>query len=163
MAIAATCGSATDPLADLKAGAAALDAKRYHGGDRHAGAAGETAAENRRLRGVFHRFGEIRVGRLTRESPKALDPVFKMTPVSPLASRAVLLQAHAPYDAERTTAKAALEFCARICDAAAAAVDLAMATAFAAAGDSHERRGLSSARLLRVSAVGRGGDNRMRS
>src|SRR5580704_8643964 len=26
---AATCGSATDPLADLKAGAAALDAKKY--------------------------------------------------------------------------------------------------------------------------------------
>ena len=67
--------------------------------------------------------------------PKALDPVFKMTPVSPLAARAVLLMARAYGQAGDT--KAAIDILRKnYSTLPQPAGDLAMALAFAAAGDS---------------------------
>jgi len=133
IAFAATCGSATDPLADLKAGASALDAKKY------AAAIAVLEPLVKRLPKIgdyaafFAASAKFESGDYA-AIPKTLDPVFKMTPVSPLASRAVLLIARA-YGQDGDT-KAALDTLRKnYSTLPQPAGDLAMATAFAAAGD----------------------------
>jgi soluble lytic murein transglycosylase len=134
LALASICGSATDPLADLKAGAAALEAKKY-------GAAIATLEPVEKRLPKIADYVAFFVASAKFESgdyaavPKTLDPVFKSTPVSPLASRAVLLAARAY--GENGDAKAALETLRKnYSTLPQPAGDLAMATAFAAEGDS---------------------------
>jgi soluble lytic murein transglycosylase len=130
---AATCGSATDPLADLKAGAAALDAKKY------AAAIAALEPTVKRLPKIadyaayFLASAKDESGDYTSVA-KALDPVFKMTPVSPLAPRAVLLSARA--SVQNGDAKAAVDILRKnYATLPQPAGDLAMALAFAAADD----------------------------
>jgi len=131
--LAATCGSATDPVADLKAGMAALDTKKY-------------AAAIATLEPVVKKLPKIAdytaffVASAKFESgdyaaiPKTLDPVFKMTLVSPLAPRAILLTSRA-YGQNGDT-KAALETLRKnYSTLPQPAGDFAMAAAFAADGD----------------------------
>jgi soluble lytic murein transglycosylase len=133
IALAVTCGAETDPLGDLKAGAVALEAKKY------------TVAVSV-LEPVVKRLPKIAdyaaffLASAKFESgdygavQKTLDPVFKMTPVSPLASRAVLLIARALN--QNDDPKAALEILRKnYSTLPQPAGDLAMATAFASAGD----------------------------
>lgn len=132
--MAATCGSATDPLADLKEGAAALEAKKYPA----AIAALEPLVARLPKIGDYVAFfvasAKFESGDYAAVQ-KTLDPVFKMTPVSPLAPRAVLLVARA-YGQSGDT-KAALEILRRnYSTLPQPAGDLAMAEAFAAADDS---------------------------
>jgi soluble lytic murein transglycosylase len=127
------CGSATDPLADLKAGATALDAKKYPA----AIATLEPLVKRLPKIGDYVAFF-IASARLESEDyatvAKTLEPVFKMTPVSPLAPRAVLLAARAY--GQTGDAKAALDILRKnYSTLPQPAGDLAMAQAFAAAGD----------------------------
>lgn len=131
---AATCGSAADPLADLKAGAAALDAKKYPA----AIAALEPLVARLPKIGDYVAFfianARVESGDYA-AVPKTLEPVFKMTPVSPLAPRAVLLAARA--DSQNGDTKAALDILRKhYSTLPQPAGDLAMAEAFAAADDS---------------------------
>jgi soluble lytic murein transglycosylase len=131
---AATCGSATDPLADLKAGAAALEAKKYPA----AIAALEPTVK--RLPKIADYAAFFLASAKTESGDyasvaKTLDPVFKMTPVSPLAPRAVLLSARA--SVQNGDAKAAVDILRKsYATLPQPAGDLAMALAFAAADDS---------------------------
>ena len=130
---AATCGSATDPLADLKAGVTALDAKKYPA----AIAALEPTVK--RLPKIAD-YAAFFLASARAESGdyagavQTLEPVFKMMPVSPLATRAVLLAARAYV--QSGDPKAALEVLRKNYSALPQpAGDLAMAQAFAAADD----------------------------
>ncbi|HEV1283863.1 MAG TPA: hypothetical protein VNU44_01070, partial [Bryobacteraceae bacterium] len=132
--MAATCGSATDPLADLKAGAAALDAKKYPA----AIAALEPTVARLPKIGDYVAFflasARFESGDYA-AVPKTLELVFKMTPVSPLAPRAVLLAARA--DVRSDDPKAALELLRKnYATLPQPAGDMAMAQAFAGAEDS---------------------------
>ena len=134
VAMAATCGSATDPLADLKAGAAALDAKKYPA----AIAALEPTVARLPKIGDYVAFflasARFESGDYA-AVPKTLELVIKMTPVSPLAPRAVLLAARA-YSQNGDT-NAALEILRKnYATLPQPAGDQAMAQAFAAADDS---------------------------
>ena len=133
IALTVPCGSATDDLANLKAGAAALEAKKY--------AAAVAALEPlvKRLPKIadypafFLASAKVESGDYA-AVPNALDPVFKMTPVSPLLPRAVLLIARAYGESGDT--KAALDTLRKnYSTLPQPAGDLAMATAFAADGD----------------------------
>jgi soluble lytic murein transglycosylase len=131
--MAATCGSATDPLTDLKAGAAALDAKKYPA----AIAALEPTVARLPKIGDYVAFflasARFESGDYA-AVPKTLELVFKMTPVSPLAPRAVLLAARA--DVRSDDPKAALELLRKnYATLPQPAGDMAMAQAFAAADD----------------------------
>src|SRR5260370_22614456 len=132
-AMAATCGSATDPLADLNAGAAALDAKNYPA----AIAALEPTVKRLPKIADYTAFF-LASAKFASEDyaavPKTLEPVYKMTPVSPLAARSVLLAARAY--GQGGDAKAALELLRKnYATLPQPSGDLAMATAFAAADD----------------------------
>ena len=133
VATAATCGSATDPLAALKAGAAALDAKKYPA----AIAALDPVLKQLPKIGDYVAFfiasAKVESGDYASVA-KTLDPVFKMTPVSPLAPRAVMLAARASLQNGDT--KAALEILRKnYSTLPQPAGDLAMARAFASADD----------------------------
>ena len=131
--IAVTCASATDPLADLKAGAAALDAKKY------AAAIPLLEPAVKRLPKIADyaafflasaKYGAADYAGVG----KALEPIFKMTPVSPLAPRAVLLLARSYF--QSGDLKGALDTLRKnYSTLPQPAGDLAMATAFAASGD----------------------------
>jgi soluble lytic murein transglycosylase len=132
-AMAVTCGSAMDPLADLKAGAAALDAKKYPA----AIAALEPTVKRLPKIADYTAFF-LASAKFASEDyatvPKTLEPVFKIAPVSPLTARSVLLAAHA--FEQGGDAKAALELLRKnYATLPQPAGDLAMATAFAAADD----------------------------
>jgi soluble lytic murein transglycosylase len=133
VAMAAICGSATDPIADLKAGAAALDAKRY-------------PAAIAALEPVLKRLPKIAdytaffIASAKCESgdsasvAKTLEPVFKMTPISPLVPRAALLEARA--FEQKGDPNAAVEVLKKYFGTLPQpAGDLALAAAFEAAGD----------------------------
>ncbi len=155
VAIAVRCGSATDPVADLKVGAAALDAKKYPA----AIAALEPALK--RLPKIadyvafFLASARLESGDYA-AVPKTLDAVFKMTPVSPLAPRAVLLlsRAYGKADDPKSAVDALRKNYAILPQPSG---DLAMALAFAAADEWGECGGLPSARLLWIPAVNRSG------
>jgi len=132
--MAVNCGSATDPVADLRAGTAALDAKKY------AAAIALLEPLVKRLPKIadytafFLASAKLESGDYEGVS-KALDPVFKMTPVSPLAPRAPLLLARAYGQAGDT--KAAVDTLRKnYSTLPQPAGDLALALAFYAAGDS---------------------------
>jgi soluble lytic murein transglycosylase len=133
-AIAVICAfGAGDPLADLKAGATALDSKRY-------------AAAIATLQPLVKRLPKLAdyaawfLASAEYESknysaaPKVLETVWKQAPPSPLAARAVLLAARA-YGQNGDT-KEALDILRKYyASLPQPQGDLAMATAFAAAGD----------------------------
>lgn len=128
-----TCGSATDPLADLKAGSAALEAKKFPA----AIAALEPALKRLPKIADYVAFflanAKLESGDYA-AVPKTLEPVYKMTPVSPLAPRAFLLTAKAY--SRNGYAKGALETLRNNYAALPQpAGDLAMAEAFTATGD----------------------------
>lgn len=133
-AIAYVCLGATDSLADLKAGATALDAKRYPA------AIAVLAPLVKRIPKLAD-YAAWLLGSAQFESqdyaavPKTLDAVWKQTPPSPLVARAVLLAAKA--DLQNGAAKDAVEILRKHYTVLAQpAGDLAMAAAFAGAGDS---------------------------
>jgi soluble lytic murein transglycosylase len=133
IAMAATCGSATDPLADLKAGVTALESQKY------AAAIAALEPAVKRLPKISD-YPAFFLASAKFESgdygavPKTLDPVFKMTPSSPLAARAVLLIARAYV--QGGDAKAAVDTLRKnYSTLPQPAGDLAMATTFAASGD----------------------------
>jgi len=133
MTMTMTCGSATDALADLKAGAAALDAKKYAA----AIAALEPAVKRLPKIADYAAFflASAKVESGDYAVSKAIEPVFKMTPVSPLAPRALLLMARA-YGLAGDN-KAAIEVLRKnYSTLPQPAGDLALALAFAASGDS---------------------------
>jgi peptidoglycan lytic transglycosylase len=133
-AMALTCGSATDPLTDLKTGASALEAKKYAAAIAVLEPAAKRLPKIADYPGFFIASAKLETGDYGGVA-KALDPVFKMTPVSPLAARAVLLLVRA--DVLAGDAKAAIETLKKnYSTLPQPAGDLAMALAFAAAGDS---------------------------
>ena len=133
-AMALTCGSATDPLVDLKTGAAALDAKKYSTAIAVLEPAVKRLPKIADYVAFFLASAKVESGDNVGAS-KALEPVFKMTPVSPLAPRSVLLMARAYGQAGDD--KAALETLRKnYSTLPQPAGDLAMALAFASAGDS---------------------------
>lgn len=131
-ATAATC--ATDPLIDLKTGATALEAKKY------ASAIAALEPAVKRLPKIAD-YAAFFLGSAKLESgdyagvAKALDPVFKMSPVSPLAPRAVLLLARA-YGQSGDTKATVDTLRKNYSTLPQPAGDLALALAFAAANDS---------------------------
>jgi soluble lytic murein transglycosylase len=133
IALAATCGSATDPLADLKAGAAALDTKKYAAAVAVLESVGKRLPKISDYTAFFLASAKFELGDYA-AVPKVLDPVFKMTPVSPLAPRAVLLTARA-YGQNGDTKTALDTLRKNYSTLPQPAGDLAMATAFAANGD----------------------------
>jgi soluble lytic murein transglycosylase len=131
---AAICGSATDPLADLKTGAAALEAKKYAAAIAALEPAVKRLPKISDYAAFFLASAKLESGDYA-GALKALDAVFKMTPVSPLAPRAVLLMARA-YGLEGDT-KAAVDILRKnYSTLPQPAGDLALAMAFAAANDS---------------------------
>ncbi len=134
IATAAMCGSATDPLADLKAGAAALEAKKYPAAIAALEPVGKRLPKIGDYVAFFLASAKFEAGD-TAAVPKTLEPVFRMTPVSPLAPRAVLLMARAY--GQGGDAKAAVDTLRKnYSTLPQPSGDLAMATAFAASGDS---------------------------
>ncbi len=134
VAMAMTCGSATDPLVDLKAGAAALDAKKYTAAIATLEPVVKRLPKIGDYAGFFLASAKLESGDYAGVA-KALDPVFKMMPVSPLAARAVLLQARA-YGLAGDTKGAVDTLRKNYAALPQPAGDLAMALAFAAANDS---------------------------
>jgi len=131
--IALTCIAASDPLADLKTASASLDAKKY------AAALALLEPLETRLPKIadyiafFAATAKFESGNYS-EVAKTLDPVFRITPASPLATRAVLLVARA--DAANGDGKAAVEILRKnYSTLPQPAADLQMAQAFAAADD----------------------------
>jgi soluble lytic murein transglycosylase len=134
-ALAVIClRAASDPLADLKAGAAELDAKHY-------------AAAVASLTGLAKRLPKLAdyAGWLEASAQfglknyaavgAALDPVWKQTPVSPLAAKAYLLSAQA--SVQGGSPPAAVDLLRKNYAALPQPQgDLALAQAFVAAGDS---------------------------
>lgn len=132
-AMAATCGSATDPLEDLKAGASALEAKKYPAAVAALEPTVKRVPKIADYAAFFLASAKFELADYAGVS-KTLDPVFKMTPVSPLAPRAVLLIARA--DVQNDDAKGAVEILRKnYSTLPQPAGDLTMATAFAASGD----------------------------
>jgi soluble lytic murein transglycosylase len=125
--------ASTDPLADLKAGAVALDAKRYP-------TAIATLSPLVKKLPKLADYAAWLLASAQFESadysavPKTLGAVWKQTPVSPLAARAFLLAARAYL--QNGAAKDAVEILRKNYAALAQPQgDLAMAAAFAGAGD----------------------------
>jgi soluble lytic murein transglycosylase len=132
--MAATSGSATDPLADLKAGATALDAKKYAAAIAALEPAVKRLPKIADYAAFFLASAKLESGDYAGVS-KTLDPVFKMTPGSPLAARAVLLLSRA-YGLAGDTKSAVETLRKNYSTLPQPAGDLAMALALAAAGDS---------------------------
>jgi soluble lytic murein transglycosylase len=132
--MAATSGSATDPLADLKAGATALDAKKYAAAIAALEPAVKRLPKIADYAAFFLASAKLESGDYAAVS-KTLDPVFKMTPGSPLAARAVLLLSRA-YGLAGDTKSAVETLRKNYSTLPQPAGDLAMALALAAAGDS---------------------------
>jgi soluble lytic murein transglycosylase len=138
LSLAAICGflcaGSNDPVADLKSAVAAYDAHRY-------------PAAIAALEGLPKRLPKIAdyiawyIASSQFESqnyaavPKSLEPIWKNTPPSPLAAKAVLLATKA-YGANGDTKQAVEILRANYATLPQPAGDLAMANAFEAAGDS---------------------------
>jgi soluble lytic murein transglycosylase len=135
VAVAVLClRAASDPLADLKAGASALDAKRY------AAAAASLNGLAKRLPKLADyaawldasaQFGLKNYGAV----PATLDMVWKQMPASPLAAKAYVLAAQAAI--QNGAPQSAVDLLRKNYAALPQPQgDLALAQAFAAAGDS---------------------------
>ena len=125
--------SAGDPLADLKAGAAAFDSQHFASAIATLQPLGKRLPKLADYVAWFLASAEFE-SKDYAAVPKALEPVWKQTPPSPLAARAVLLAARA-YGQSGDT-KAALEILRKgYSTLPQPQGDLAMANAFAAAGD----------------------------
>ncbi|HLW75510.1 MAG TPA: transglycosylase SLT domain-containing protein [Bryobacteraceae bacterium] len=126
--------ASTDPLAELKAGAAALDASKY------AVAIKTLAPLAKRIPKLADYAAWLLASaqfdaKNYADVPKALEPVWKQIPISPLTARAALLASKAYLQTGDATN--ALEILRRnYASLAQPPGDLAMADAFAAAGDS---------------------------
>jgi soluble lytic murein transglycosylase len=126
-------GGATDPLADLKSGATALDAGRYP-------AAIATLAPLPKRIPKLADYAAWFLASAQFESQhyaaveKSLEPVWKQSPPSPLLARAVILAAEA-FGENGQTKQAVDILRAHYAALAQPQGDLAMANAFAAAGD----------------------------
>ena len=132
--LATLCGAASrDPLADLKSGADALEARHY------AAAIATLKPLGKRLPKLAD-YAAWLLGSAEFDSrnyaavPKALEPVWSHTPPSPLAAEAVLLAARA--DGQNGDTRAALDILRKNYTALRQPQgDLAIAGAFAATGD----------------------------
>ncbi len=131
--VAISISAATDPLADLKAGATALDAKRYP-------AAIATLAPLIKRIPKLADYAAWLLASAQFESenysvvPKTLEAVWKQSPVSPMVARSVLLASRAYL--QSGGAKDAVELLRKNYAALPQPQgDLAMAAAFAGAGD----------------------------
>lgn len=132
-AIVLCAGAATDPLADLKSGAAALDARRYN-------AAIATLAPLPKRIPKLADYAAWMLAEAQFESQnyaaveKSLQPVWTQKPPSPLFARAVILEARA-FGENGQTQQAVDLLRAHYSSLAQPEGDLAMATAFESAGD----------------------------
>jgi soluble lytic murein transglycosylase len=133
LAAAIFAGGATDPLADLKSGAAALDAGRY------SAAITTLAPLPKRIPKLADyaawflaaaQFGSQQYAAVQ----KSLEPVWKQSPPSPLVPRAVILAAQA-FGENGQTKEAVDVLRTHYTSLAQPQGDLAMATAFEDAGD----------------------------
>ena len=159
-AMAATCGSATDPLADLKAGAAALEAKKYPAAVAALEPTVTRVPKIADYAAFFLASAKFELADYAAVA-KTLDPVFKMTPVSPLAPRAVLLAARAY--GQNGDAKGAIDILRKnYSTLPQPAGDLAMADGVRGVGRCDQRGGLPSARLLWIPDVAGSGAVRCR-
>jgi soluble lytic murein transglycosylase len=143
-ALAALClvlslGAAPDPLADLKVGASALESKRY------AAAADSLKGLAKRLPKLADYAGWLEASaqfglKNYAAATAALDPVWKQTPASPLTAKAYLLAAQAAIQSGTSSpngAQTAVDLLRKNYAALPQPQgDLALARAFAAAGDS---------------------------
>jgi len=133
VAAAIFAGAATDPLADLKSGAAALDAQRY------ATAIATLAPLPKRIPKLadyaawFLASAQFDAQQYAAVE-KSLEPVWKQAPPSPLVGRAVILAASA-FGENGQTKQAVDILRAHYAALAQPQGDLAMANAFEAAGD----------------------------
>jgi soluble lytic murein transglycosylase len=133
VALGLTCGAATDPVADLKAGAAAIDAKKYAAAIPLLEPAVKRLPKIADYAAFFLATAKVESGN-NAGIVKTLEPVFKMTPVSPLAPRAVMLLSRA--DSQAGDMQAAVDTLRKnYATLPQPAGDLALALAFAAAGD----------------------------
>lgn len=134
LAIAIAAAAATDPLADLKTAAAAFDSRRFPA----AIAALEPLGKRLPLLGDYVAW-YLASSQFESQNyaavPKSLEPVWRQTPPSPLASRAVLLAARA-FGQNGETAQAVDILRKNYTTLPQPAGDFAMANAFAAASDS---------------------------
>ena len=131
--LVAVSAAATDPLADLKTGAAALEQKKY------AAAIAALQPLAKRLPKIadyisfFLASAQVESGDYA-SAPKVLDQVFKTVPPSPLAPKAALLAARA--FSQNDDPKSALDVLKKnYSTLPQPAGDLAMALAFSAAND----------------------------
>jgi soluble lytic murein transglycosylase len=120
-------------VADLKAGAAALDAKKYPAAIALLEPAVKRLPKIADYTAFFLASAKVESGDYAGIS-KTLEPVFNMTPVSPLAPRAILLMARA-YGLDGDTRSAVETLRKNYSTLPQPAGDLAMALAFAANGD----------------------------
>ena len=129
--------AATDPLADLKTGVEAYEAKRYSAAMATLGPLAKRVPQLADYAEWFLASAQFESKEFNRV-PETLEPVWKQSPASPLAGRAVLLAAKADLqiDNKAAGAKAALNTL-RVNYALLPQPqgDLALAGAFAAAGD----------------------------
>ncbi len=125
--------AASDPLADLKAAASALDSKNY------AAALASTDGLGKRLPKLADYVAWVTASaqfglKSYAATSAALDPVWKLTPASPLGGRAYLLSAQAAI--QNGTSQAAVDLLRKNYAALPQPQgDLLLAQAFAAAGD----------------------------
>src|ERR1035438_6095713 len=87
-------GAASDPLADLKAAASALDAKQYAAAATSLNGLGKRLPKLADYAGWLEASAQFGLKNYA-AAEAALDPVWKQTPASPLAAKAYLLSAQA--------------------------------------------------------------------
>ncbi len=132
-AVCVASAAASDPLVDLKAGAAALDAKRYGPAMTALDGLSKRLPKLADYAAWFMASTQYELKNYA-DVPKTLEPVWKQSPPSPLVARAALLAAHALSDNDQPAA--ALEMLRAHYGALPQPQgDLAMAAAFAAAND----------------------------
>jgi soluble lytic murein transglycosylase len=131
--LVAGLSAASSPLADLKAGSNALDARRYTAAVPLLQPVVKRLPKLADYAAWFLASAQFNLGKYT-EVPAALDPVWKQTPPSPLASRAYLLasQAYGKSGAFQQAVNILRDHYRALPQPSG---DLALASAFDAAGD----------------------------
>lgn len=133
MAAAICAGASPDPLADLKSGSVALDNKRYSAAIATLAPLPKRIPKLADYAAWFLASAQFESGDFAAVE-KSLDPVWKQSPPSPLAARAVILAARA-YGQDGKNKEAVEILRTHYTSLPQPEGDLAMAGAFEAAGD----------------------------
>src|SRR5579862_1821384 len=127
--------AATEPLSDLKAGVEAYQGKRYPAAIAALGSLAKRLPQLADYSDWFLASAEFDTQDFSRV-PKTLEPVWKRTPLSPLAGRSLLLAAKADLQGPDTNGKSALNLLrSNYAVLPQPQGDLGLASAFAASGD----------------------------